>query len=498
MNKRILISLSIIGAVAAIAIGGTIAYFSDVETSTGNTFTAGTLDLTIDNHCYYNGAECAWYGNNNGYEPGYYWNGNPLEEECYCTWSLDDLNGKVFFNFTDLKPADWGEDTVSLHVTNDAWACVTITSTKNDDISSTEPELKAGDAQENPADLWDGELAQNLEFFFWADMCSAASDGGRPGDNKYTQDCGRDIPLMQGSATNILGGVTYTLADSDENNVGGADGQPLNSGATYYIGKVWCFGDLDKIYVPGEPVIWTCNGAPITNLSQTDSLTGDIEFYAVQSRNNADFTCRDESLVGHWRFNEGQGNTAYDSSGYGNHGTIYGATWASPALHFDGVDDYVNAGNNSSLALVDKLTIEAWVKFDGLKWVNSIVNKGDETLNKLYWLGHLPYYGDYIWFLEFGDNTARDTVKYYHTPNLGEWYHVAATFDNGLAKIYINGAKQAEKTSAVTSMDTNDYSAIIGGYLGSSHSFDGTIDEVRIYNRALSDSEILADYNAGR
>lgn len=48
MNKKILISLSVIGAVAAIAIGGTVAYFSDTETSTGNTFTAGTLNLTVD------------------------------------------------------------------------------------------------------------------------------------------------------------------------------------------------------------------------------------------------------------------------------------------------------------------------------------------------------------------------------------------------------------------------------------------------------------------
>ena len=47
MNKRILISLSVIGAVGAIVIGGTIAYFSDVETSTGNTFSVGTLDLKI-------------------------------------------------------------------------------------------------------------------------------------------------------------------------------------------------------------------------------------------------------------------------------------------------------------------------------------------------------------------------------------------------------------------------------------------------------------------
>jgi len=49
MNKKILISLSVIGLVAAIVVGGTIAYFSDTETSTGNTFTAGAIDLKVDN-----------------------------------------------------------------------------------------------------------------------------------------------------------------------------------------------------------------------------------------------------------------------------------------------------------------------------------------------------------------------------------------------------------------------------------------------------------------
>ncbi|MDD5433725.1 MAG: TasA family protein [Candidatus Pacebacteria bacterium] len=51
MNKKIIISLAIIGIVGAIAVGGTVAYFTDTETSTGNTFTAGTLDLKVDSEC---------------------------------------------------------------------------------------------------------------------------------------------------------------------------------------------------------------------------------------------------------------------------------------------------------------------------------------------------------------------------------------------------------------------------------------------------------------
>ncbi len=107
MNKKILISLSLIGLVAAIAIGGTIAYFSDTETSIGNTFTAGAIDLKIDNESYVT--------DHNGI----------LVASPETSWQLSDLDGQVFFNFADLKPGDIGEDTISIHVNNnDAWMCM--------------------------------------------------------------------------------------------------------------------------------------------------------------------------------------------------------------------------------------------------------------------------------------------------------------------------------------------------------------------------------------
>src|SRR3989344_2818492 len=97
---KILTSLLITGVIASSALLLSNAFFSDTETSTGNTFQAGALDLKVDNTSYYNGATSS-----------------------ATTWTTPaDLPGHLFFDFNDLKPGDWGEDTISLHVENDAWA----------------------------------------------------------------------------------------------------------------------------------------------------------------------------------------------------------------------------------------------------------------------------------------------------------------------------------------------------------------------------------------
>ena len=72
----------------------------------------------------------------------------------------------VFFDFDDLKPDDEGEDTISIHDgTNDAYVCMDLTLTSDDDLSSNEPELDTGDDTDNVGDPWDGELAGALRFF---------------------------------------------------------------------------------------------------------------------------------------------------------------------------------------------------------------------------------------------------------------------------------------------------------------------------------------------
>lgn len=277
---KLIMSVGMIVFVAALVVGGTGAFFSDTETSTGNTFTAGAIDLTVDSEQHYNGNECVDIDETEGVN--YQWQGDSPYPTGPCdgTWTATDLGAQKFFNFNDVKPGDEGENTISLHVdNNDAYACVDVDITKNDDETCVDPENEAEGAGVCGTDgdpLMDGELAQNLTFFAWADN---GAGGGVAGDNIWQAG---EQPLFangSGPASDVLGGKTYTLANS----VTG----PLIGGTTSYIGLAWCAGTIST---PAPGTI-TCNGATMGNEAQTDSLQANIAFRVEQARNNANFTC---------------------------------------------------------------------------------------------------------------------------------------------------------------------------------------------------------------
>jgi len=241
--KKILVSVSIIAAVAAVVVGATTAFFSDTETSVGNTFTAGAIDLTIDSHATYNGQSWAT-----------------------STWELKDLNptSDKFFNFTDVKPGDSGENTISLHVlNNDAWVCAAVSNLANAENGCTEPESDVNSGNDktcgNPG-VGEGELQNNLVFTIWKD------DGVSP-----TSPEGKCDNIHQPNEPILLSGhpVNGVLPVYDSTTGGG----PLAGGQTSCLGVAW--------NLP----------AATGNEVQTDSMTGDISFNVVQSRNNADFRC---------------------------------------------------------------------------------------------------------------------------------------------------------------------------------------------------------------
>ena len=246
--KKILVSFSIIAAVAAVVIGATTAFFNDTETSTGNTFSAGAIDLQIDSNATYNG-----------------------DAVSSATWDLRDLvpTADKFFNFSDIKPGDSGEDTISLHVTNnDAWACLNIVPTKNDDVSSNEPELASPDVA-NTDSIYDGELAQNMVFTIWADTCADTGRRATVGDNIYQADC--DRLLSEGPAP--ITPSAYALATPALNIFTNQTADPLDGSLIHYLGFGWS--------IP----------TTVGNVIQTDSYQADISFYVEQSRNNAQFVC---------------------------------------------------------------------------------------------------------------------------------------------------------------------------------------------------------------
>ena len=200
-------------------------------------------------------------------------------------------------------------------------------------------------------------------------------------------------------------------------------------------------------------------------------------------------------LVGYWNLDQSSGTTAYDSSGYHNNGTVYGASWTSGkvdgALSFNGLNNYVDCGNNETLDPTQGATIEAWVRLSqlpstaghimsiaGRSGVATDLDMQTETDNR------------FKFFIGPGVVVVSNTIA-----ETNKWYHIAGTYQaNNNTKIYVNGV--LEKTTPIgVTRGTNPNKFWIGesGYW-SGRFFNGTIDEVKIYNRALSAEEIAAEY----
>lgn len=278
--QRILLSLAVLVFAGAVVVGGTGAFFSDEETSTGNVFAAGSLDLKVDSEAHYNNMICENVGSTE--EPVYQWQPEPdfdyteghypvQGEPCDGTWEETDLGPtNHFFNFSDLKPGDTGENTLSLHVyDNDAYACAILNTVTDREVGDcTEPEEEAGDT--TCLDNEQGELGQELHFFAWAD----------DGDNIWEVGEPTLFSNVQGPASDVIGGVTYPMYTPQTG--------PLSGGTTVYTGLYWCYGDIT---VDETNHTLACNGSTVSNVSQSDKLEASITFYVEQARNNDEFTC---------------------------------------------------------------------------------------------------------------------------------------------------------------------------------------------------------------
>ncbi|OGI84375.1 hypothetical protein A3A92_00485 [Candidatus Nomurabacteria bacterium RIFCSPLOWO2_01_FULL_37_49] len=304
--KKILLSISMIAVVGVVVAGATGAFFSDTETSTGNTFTAGAIDLGVDNESYYNNLPnlANSWGLDWDIDNTEYLGDNPDTTEVEDGYSLP--IPRQFFTFRDLKPGDSGEDTISLHVNNnDSYLCADVKLTSDDDNDITEPEGDDGDI--GPGPIGNGDLADAVNFYWWADdgdnVFECVMEENQAGEEVCNPEAeGSEHLLPAGPLGNLSVDQTATvdLADADTNIWG--DLGPLPGGSTRYIAKAWCFGEseFDPYDQDGlgsgnnnspvqRPVV--CDGEDEDNMTQTDSFTADISFRAVQSRHNASFEC---------------------------------------------------------------------------------------------------------------------------------------------------------------------------------------------------------------
>jgi hypothetical protein len=242
--------------------------------------------------------------------------------------------------------------------------------------------------------------------------------------------------------------------------------------------------------------------------------------------NNASFSSREgylyavynnRNLSGVWRFSEGAGVVAYDSSGSMKDGQIIGPEWVpgrtKSALSFDGWDDYVNISANQ-LNGTTQATFTAWVKVRSLVDDDDIFTKGEHNVNTasiLIWRDDdVTYAGPF-----YGNKNAISVLVYdgvhmqwvsSDTDSMNDlnWHHIAVTFKNntpinGLS-IYIDGVlEQTVNTSLIENLSANIHPLRIGrdnGTQRTNQTFNGSIEDVRVYTRALTAGEIYEIYNA--
>ena len=206
-------------------------------------------------------------------------------------------------------------------------------------------------------------------------------------------------------------------------------------------------------------------------------------------------SCQQTNPVANYKFDDGTGTTATDSQGSNDGTLVNGPVWTSDsvsgsALSFDGVDDYVSLGNPSALK-PQQLTVSAWAKLDSTfsdGYVKIIDGDNDNYGYQLYdynsssgftfGVGHGSYVTNVMSGVEITD----------------QWVFVVGTYDGATAKVYVNGVLNG--SSSASAIDYSGVSRIEIGNRGSdARHWKGEIDEVKVFNRALSASEIQDLYS---
>jgi hypothetical protein len=205
----------------------------------------------------------------------------------------------------------------------------------------------------------------------------------------------------------------------------------------------------------------------------------------------------DRSLVGHWKLDETSGLTTADGSGYGNHGTLMngltGTEWAAGTR--DGAlmlkdGQYVDFGNDPSLWLNREGTISAWVKMEPAN-EDLYMGIGGKLVSGPYNGYELVRHSSNVFRLWMGnDGGDLSSVNSDVTYNDTDWHHVVGVVSNNTGYLYVDGVKQAEE-SACGIVDTGDFAYIGKHYsTGTDRYWIGTIDDFRMYYRALSAQEV--------
>ena len=283
----------------------------------------------------------------------------------------------------------------------------------------------------------------------------------------------------------VSGSIVVTATASDDIAVAGVqfqlDGQPLGAERT----------------TPPYSVTWdsatTSNGSHVLTAIARDAAGNRSPATANVIVSNTSQT--PGGLVAAYGFNQGSGVQVTDASGQGNTGTISSATWTAAgkfgaALSFNGTSSWVTVADAASLDLTTGMTIEAWV--NPAVWQRVAVCRAERK------------YGGLAYALYSANNASRPAA-FVHTDTdigvngvaavpLNTWTHLAVTYDGATLRMFVNGVQVSSRAVPGSTAMTSGALRIGGNSVWGEY-FKGLIDEVRIYNRALTAAEIQTDMN---
>jgi hypothetical protein len=194
-------------------------------------------------------------------------------------------------------------------------------------------------------------------------------------------------------------------------------------------------------------------------------------------------------LVGAWSFDEGSGTTIADASGHGNAGALTGAEWTKGkhgfALSFDGRKSFVKVPHASALRFARGMTIDAWVRPAALDggW-RTIVSKPGSRKSVAF--------GLFTSARKARASVATRSVATRSALAVGRWTHLAATWDGKVQRLYVDGKRVGSARYDGSGLEAKS-PLTIGGASTAGKDFRGQIDDVRVYDRAISAKQITQD-----
>jgi len=193
------------------------------------------------------------------------------------------------------------------------------------------------------------------------------------------------------------------------------------------------------------------------------------------------------SLLAHWPLDDTQGAIATDLSGAGNDGTLVGgAQWTtgrrSGAIDLDGADDFIAIPDSPNLQFDQAITIAAWIQSDRVASAGTVLSQGDDV--------QLRVFPDKLRF-RISVDTGTELQSAFNFVN-ATWYHLVGTYDGRVMRLFVDGIEIGAVQAVGIPLNASGADWAIGRRSGTNAAnlFDGRIDDVRIYGRALSADEI--------